>query len=58
VIIGEPVGDGVSAVFAPKPDYAWSAQANHVQGSGIFQLRIRPDGTVSSVENDPKHWLA
>ena len=50
VIVGEPTGDAVIPVFAPKPDYAYSAQSNRVQGSGIFQLRIRPDGTVSSVE--------
>ena len=50
VIVGEPTGDAVSPVFAPKPDYAWSAQTNHVQGSGIFQLHIRADGTVASVE--------
>jgi TonB family protein len=50
VIVGEPTGDAVSPIFAPKPDYAWSAQMNHVQGSGIFHLHIRPDGTVSSVE--------
>ena len=50
VTVGQFVGDAVSPVFAPKPDYAWSAQTNHVQGSGIFRLVIRPDGTVSSVE--------
>jgi TonB family protein len=50
VTVGQFVGDVVTPVFAPKPDYAWSAQTNHVQGTGIFQLRIRPDGTVSSVE--------
>ena len=50
VTVGQFVGDAVSPLFTPKPDYAWSAQTNHVQGTGIFQLRIRPDGTVSSVE--------
>jgi TonB family protein len=50
VIIGQLTGDAVSPVFAPKPDYTWSAQTNHVQGLGIFQAHIRPDGTVSFVD--------
>ena len=49
-IVGDLTGDVFVPVFAPTPDYAYSAQSNRVQGSGIFQLHIRADGTEASVE--------
>jgi len=48
--VGKPTGDAVYATFAAKPYYPYFARARHVEGSGVFQLHIRADGTVSSVE--------
>jgi protein TonB len=38
------------ALYAPKPVYPLYARQHRWQGDGVFLLRIRPDGTVSSVE--------
>ena len=45
-------GPSVSGVadYAPYPKYPIIARENHWTGSGIFMCRLRPDGTVSSVE--------
>src|SRR6266851_1676647 len=49
--VGKPSGDGaVYAIYALKPQYPYFARSRHMEGSGVFQLHIRPDGTVSSVE--------
>jgi TonB family protein len=44
-----PGGSGV-AEYAPYPKYPTVARENHWTGSGIFMCKLRPDGTVSSVE--------
>jgi TonB family protein len=38
------------AIYAPKPDYPLAARSRHLQGSGIFLLHVRPDGTVEGVD--------
>ena|SRR2546423_2788830 len=48
--VGKPRGDVVVAMFAPKPDYTYFARTHHLEGSGVFQLRITAGGNVSSVE--------
>jgi TonB family protein len=49
--VGKPSGDiAVYAIYAAKPDYPYFARTRHMVGSGVFQLHIRPDGTVSSVD--------
>ena len=40
---------GVS-VYAPHPDYPLTARRRHWTGAGTFRCKLRPDGTVSSVE--------
>jgi protein TonB len=50
VTTGPPRGAVVYAIYAIKPDYPVEAKVRHMQGSGIFQLHIRVDGTVSSVD--------
>jgi len=47
-----PVKGAVSgvAVYAPYPDYPVAARRRHWTGRGIFRCKLRPDGTVSSVE--------
>jgi len=49
--VGKPSGgSAVYATYAVKPEYPYFARSRHMQGSGIFQLHIRADGTVSSVD--------
>jgi TonB family protein len=36
--------------YAPFPQYSASARAHRLQGSGMFLLHVRNDGTVSRVE--------
>src|SRR2546428_3450039 len=49
--VGKPSGgSAVYATYAVKPEYPYFARSRHMQGSGVFQLHIRADGTVSSVE--------
>jgi TonB family protein len=49
--VGKPTGNtAVYATFIMKPYYPYFARSRHIQGSGIFQLHIRADGTVSSVD--------
>ena len=49
--VGKPSGGStVYATYAVKPDYPYFARSRHMQGRGIFQLHIRADGTVSSVD--------
>ena len=31
------------------PDYPYPARDQHLEGSGLYRLNIKPDGTVSSV---------
>jgi outer membrane biosynthesis protein TonB len=40
---------GVS-VYAPHPDYALTARRRHWTGAGTFRCKLRPNGTVLSVE--------
>ena len=37
------------ALYAPKPEYPAEARLKHWTGAGIFELSVRPDGTVSDV---------
>jgi TonB family protein len=32
-----------------RPDYPYAARNQHMEGSGLFRLNIKPDGNVSSV---------
>jgi TonB family protein len=48
--VGKPMGAVVYAVYAAKPDYPYFARSRHMEGTGVFQLHIRADGTVSSVD--------
>ena len=43
-------GAAVYATYAAKPDYPYFARSRRMQGSGVFQLHIRADGTVGSVD--------
>ncbi len=45
-------GAGVSgvAIYAPYPKYPAAARESHWTGRGILACKLRPDGTVSSVE--------
>ena|SRR5439155_24993896 len=43
------VGD-VMTTSAPKPEYPEAARANGLEGSGVFLLHIRRDGTVKFVD--------
>jgi TonB family protein len=36
--------------YAPFPQYSASARAHRLQGSGLFSLYVKSDGTVSRVE--------
>ena len=47
-----PVNEAVGgvAVNAPAPGYPITARRNHWTGAGIFICKVRPDGTVSSVD--------
>jgi len=49
--VGKPMDAAVVyATYAAKPDYSYFARSRHMEGTGVFQLHIRADGTVSSVE--------
>jgi TonB family protein len=37
------------ATYAPKPDYSFEARSHWLEGRGVFELTVRPDGTVDSV---------
>ena len=37
-------------LYAPRPDYPVEARRRHLTGSGLFALRLRPDGRVERVE--------
>jgi len=37
-------------ISAPRPAYPFDARRRNLQGSGMFILRVRPDGTVSRVD--------
>jgi TonB family protein len=43
-------GRVVIATYAAKPAYPYELRARHIQGAGVFQVHIRADGTVGSVE--------
>jgi TonB family protein len=45
-INGEPL---TTAVFAPSPVYPFHARLQRLEGRGMFEMRLRPDGTVSAV---------
>jgi TonB family protein len=38
------------ATYAARPVYPYELRAKHIEGAGVFQLHIRADGTVSSVD--------
>ena len=40
----------VVAIRTAIPRYPYELRARHIEGAGVFQLRIRADGTVSSVD--------
>jgi protein TonB len=46
--VGPPRPDDIIA--APRPEYPVEARRRNLQGSGMFILRVRPDGTVARVE--------
>ena len=37
-------------IYGPRPEYPVEARRRNLQGSGMFILRVRPDGTVSRVD--------
>jgi periplasmic protein TonB len=39
-----------TALYSPRSEYPESARARGLEGSGMFILRLRRDGTVRSVE--------
>jgi len=43
-------GRVIYATYTVKPEYPYELRARHIEGDGIFQLHIRADGTVSSVD--------
>ena len=43
-------GRVVYATYAAKPQYPYELRAHHIEGAGVFQLHIRADGRVSSVD--------
>ena len=42
--------NGWVPLYCPKPEYPEWARARHLEGSGVFLLRLRPNGSVKSVE--------
>ena len=50
------LADSISAprkedlIYAPRPEYPYDARRRNLQGSGMFILRVRPDGTVARVD--------
>ncbi len=43
-------GRAVVATYAAKPDYPYWVRARHIQGTGVFQVHIRANGTVRSID--------
>ena len=43
-------GRAVVATRAVKPLYPYELRIHHIQGAGVFQVHIRADGTVGSVD--------
>jgi TonB family protein len=43
-------GRVVVATYAAKPDYPYELRSRHIQGSGVFEVHIRADGTVRSID--------
>jgi TonB family protein len=43
-------GRVIYATYTAKPEYPYELRARHIEGAGVFQLHIRADGTVSSVD--------
>ena len=41
---------GERAVYAKRPEYPIEAKRQHLTGSGVFALHIRPDGSVERIE--------
>jgi TonB family protein len=37
-------------IYAPRPEYPYEARRRNLQGSGMFILRVRPDGIVARVD--------
>ena len=37
-------------IYAPRPEYPYTARAHYLQGSGSFILHVKSDGTISRVE--------
>ena len=37
-------------IYAPRPEYPYEARRRNLQGSGMFILRVRPDGRVARVD--------
>ncbi len=37
-------------IDAPRPEYPYEARRRNLQGSGMFIIRVRPDGTVARVD--------
>jgi TonB family protein len=35
--------------YAPRPEYPQSARKQHLEGTGIAEIQIKPDGSVASV---------
>ena len=50
VVVKTANGSPAYAVVFPKPQYPYSMRSRGIGGAGVFTLRIRRDGTVSSVE--------
>ena len=46
--LGAPRAEDI--ISAPRPEYPFEARRRNLQGSGMFILRVRPDGTVARVE--------
>ena len=36
-------------IYAPEPIYPYRNRAQHIEGIGFFELRVRPNGTVSAI---------
>ena len=45
-----PIVDMKDTVYAPRPVYPFDARRRNLQGSGMFIIRVRPNGTVARVE--------
>jgi protein TonB len=45
-----PTPRAEDVISAPRPEYPFEARRRNLQGSGMFILRVRPDGTVARVD--------